>query len=30
MLPLSGACTPKITIEYMQRPMISDICASFS
>ena len=25
MLPLSGACTPKIVIENMQRPMISDI-----
>ena len=30
MLPLSGACTPKIVIDIMQRPMISDISASFS
>ena len=30
MLPLSGAWTPKIVIENMQRPMISDISASFS
>ena len=30
MLPLSGAWTPKIVIEIMQRPMISDISASFS
>ena len=28
MLPLSGACTPKIVIDIMQRPMISDISAS--
>ena len=30
MFPLSGACTPKIVIDIMQRPMISDIRASFS
>ena len=30
MLPLSGACTPKIVIDIMQRPMISDISASRS
>ena len=30
MFPLSGACTPKIVIDIMQRPMISDISASFS
>ena len=30
MLPLSGACTPKIVIDIMQRPMISDISASLS
>ncbi len=29
MFPLSGACTPKIVIDIMQRPMISDISASF-
>ncbi len=30
MLPLSGAWTPKIVIDIMQRPMISDISASLS
>ena len=30
MFPLSGACTPKIVIDIMQRPMISDIRASLS
>ena len=29
MLPLSGACTPKIVIEYIDRPISSDIRASF-
>ena len=29
MFPLSGACTPKIVIDIMHRPMISDISASF-
>ena len=30
MLPLSGAWTPKMVIDIMHRPMISDIRASFS
>ncbi len=30
MFPLSGAWTPKIVIDTMQRPMISDISASLS
>ena len=30
MFPLSGAWTPKISIEYMHRPISSDINASFS
>ena len=30
MLPLSGACTPKMPIDIMQRPMISDINANLS
>nr|WP_244899596.1 hypothetical protein [Mycobacterium sherrisii] len=30
MFPLSGACTPKSSIETMHRPMISDISASLS
>jgi hypothetical protein len=30
MFPLSGACTPKMVIDIMQRPMISDISARCS